>query len=160
MTVVPNQGSEINSLLSQNCELITLSISFLLLVSITYCHVPLLLTTFSQLVLYSHTVTFSPYCIRSLSFSCLVCWLTKHYSFTWCLSVALSSLLTKSLVYLFVAFSVDRCDVTLAASYLLSDSIAILCRLPSVSLLLSSLLTSDRAYLLPGSSTRNQKYTP
>jgi hypothetical protein len=61
--------------------------------------------------------------------------------------------LTKSLVYLFVAFSVDRCDVTLAASYLLSDSIAILCRLPSVSLLLSSLLTSNRACLPPGSST-------
>ena len=61
--------------------------------------------------------------------------------------------LTKSLVYLFAAFSVDRCDVTLAASYLLSDSIAILCRLPLASLLPSLLLTSNRACLLPGSST-------
>jgi hypothetical protein len=40
----------------------------------------------------SHTVTFSLYCIRSLSLSCFVCWLTYHYSFTWCLSVALSQL--------------------------------------------------------------------
>ena len=61
--------------------------------------------------------------------------------------------LTKLLVYLFAAFSVDRCDVTLAASYLLSDSIAILCRLPLASLLPSLLLTSNRACLLPGSST-------
>ena len=62
-------------------------------------------------------------------------------------------ILTKSLVYLSAAFPGDRCDVILAASYLLSDSIATLCRLPSVSLLPSSLLTSNRACLLPGSST-------
>ena len=55
---------------------------------------------------------------------------------------------TKALVYLSASFSVDRCDATLAASYLFSDAVTILCRLP----LVSSLLTSSRAYPPPGSS--------
>ena len=156
MTAVTNQRSEINSLLllSQNCEQITLVClsSFLLsLMLSTCCHVPLFLATLfpdHTVLSYSHFLTLL--CSLAVTFlSCLLVNLT--------LSLHLVPFrlvfFTKSLVYLFAAFSGDRCDVILTASYLLSDSIATLCRLPLVSLLPSSLLTSNRAYLLPGSST-------
>ena len=156
MTAVSNQRSEINSLLllSQNCELITLAclISFLLLlISSTCCHVSLFLATLfpvHTVLSYSHFLT--------LLYALAVTFLSRLLvNLTLSLHLVLFRLVffTKSLVYLFAAFSGDRCDVILAASYLLSDSIATLCRLPSVSSLPSLLLTSNRACLLLGSST-------
>ena len=59
------------------------------------------------------------------------------------------AVLTKQWQYLSAVFSVDRCDIILAASYLLSDAIATVCR----SLLASLLLTSSRVHPLPGKST-------
>ena len=137
MTAVSNQRSEINSLLllSQNCELITLAclISFLLsLILSTCCHVPLRL--FLATLFPVHTV-FSYSHFLTLLYSLAVTFLFRLLvNLTLSLHVVPFSLviLTKSLVYLFAAVSGDRCDVILAASYLLSDSIATLCRLPLV----------------------------
>ena len=155
MIAVSNQRSEINSLLllSQNCEPITLVClsSFLLsLMLSTCCHVPLFLATLfpdHTVPSYSHFLT-------------LLCSLAVTFLSRLLVNLTLSLHLvpfrlvffTKSLVYLFAAFSVGRCGIILDVSYLLSDSIATLCRLPSVSLLPSLLLTSSRAYPLPGNS--------
>ena len=72
-------------------------------------------------------------------------------TFLLCLLVDLTllfHLVPFSLVVLTKSLSISICCVLLTASYLLSDSIAIPCR----SLLILSLLTSDHACLLAGSS--------
>ena len=137
-------------MLSQNCELITLAcpISFLLsLILSTCCHVLLFLATLfpvHTVLSYSHFLTLL-YMLAVIFLSRLLVNLTlSPHLVPFSLVV-----LTKSLIYLFAAFSGDRCDVSLAVSHLLSDSIATLCQ----SLSASSLLTSHRACLLPGSST-------
>ena len=136
-------------MLSQNCELITLVclIVFLLSLILSTCrHVLLFLATLfpvHTLLSYSHFLTLL-YMLAVTFLSRLLVNLTlSPHLVPFSLVV-----LTKSLIYLFAAFSGDRYDVPLAVSPLLSDAIATLCR----SLLASLLLTSSRAYPLPGNS--------